>query len=237
MAKKILIVDDEMQIVQIVRDALEKAGFRTITAYDGEQALTLFRSERPHLMILDLMLPGMDGLDVARTIRKESDIPILMLTARTAEADRVAGLELGADDYVVKPFSPRELVARVRAILRRAEGGLAPAQSIEAGDITIDLGSHRVRRQGRPVELTPTEFELLKTLARHRGQVLTRLQLMEAVRGSTYENFERTIDSHIRNLRWKLEPDPKRPRYILTVYGIGYKFSEEGDGSQDEPAI
>jgi DNA-binding response OmpR family regulator len=224
MAKKILVVDDEPKIVRLVRVYLERAGFRVLTAYNGREALTLFAAEEPHLVILDLMLPDMDGLDIAREIRKRSQTPIIMLTARAEEADRVAGLELGADDYVVKPFNPRELVARVRAVLRRSEGLTRPAR-IEAGELVIDLGSHEVRLRGERLQLTPIEFKLLVVLAEQPGRVLTRRQLMEELSGTTYASFERTIDTHIKNLRKKIEPDPKEPRYILTVHGVGYRFS------------
>jgi DNA-binding response OmpR family regulator len=179
------------------------------------------------LVILDLMLPEVDGLDVARRIRQESDVPLIMLTARTEEADRVTGLELGADDYITKPFSLRELVARVRAVLRRAEGGLAPPQRIERGELVIDLEARQVERAGRPVELTPTEFELLATLARHPGRVFERLQLLEALDRYPGEGLARTIDTHIKNLRKKLEPDPANPSYVQTVHGVGYRFRRE----------
>jgi len=223
MAKKILVVDDEPKIVRIVRAYLERAGFRVIPAYSGREALDLFRREGPTLIVLDLMLPDLDGMDVAREIRRESDVPIVMLTARTDDEDRVAGLELGADDYVVKPFNPRELVARVRAVLRRAEGAAKP-RVLKVGDLTIDLDRHEVRRRGERVELTPTEFQLLAAMAEQPGRVFTRLQLLDAPYGTAYAASDRTVDTHIKNLRRKLEPDPKNPRYILTVHGVGYKF-------------
>lgn len=225
MAKKILVVDDELKIVQLVRAYLQQAGFSVLTASDGQQALTLFRVEQPALVILDLMLPDIDGLDVAREIRKESSTPIVMLTARAEDADRIAGLELGADDYVVKPFNPRELVARVRAVLRRTEG-LTKSTMIEAGDLAIDLSTHEARLQGRVLDLTPIEFKLLATLAEQPERVFSRLQLIEALSGTTYATLNRTIDTHIKNLRRKIEPDPQNPRYILTVRGVGYKFSD-----------
>jgi len=224
MAKKILVVDDEPKIVRLVKVYLERAGFKVLTAYAGREALSLFSAEEPQLVILDLMLPDMDGFDVARQMRKTSKIPIIMLTARAEEADRVAGLELGADDYVVKPFNPRELVARVRAVLRRSEG-LEKPERIEAGELVIDLKSHEVWLHGEPLQLTPIEFKLLVVLAEQPGRVFTRRQLMEELSETTYASFERTIDTHIKNLRRKIEPDPKEPRYILTVHGVGYKFS------------
>ena len=226
MGKKILVVDDEKKIVRLVRAYLEQAGFSVVAAYDGQEALTAFRHEKPSLVVLDLMLPGINGLDVCRILRKESNVPIIMLTARVEEADRLVGLELGADDYVVKPFSPRELVARVRAVLRRAGGGAPTAETLSAGDIIMDLASHTVRVRRQPVDLTPTEFDLLAALVRHPGRVFTRLQLLEQVQGYAYEGYERTIDTHVKNLRRKIEPDPRTLRYVLTVHGVGYKFVE-----------
>jgi len=223
----ILVVDDEPKIVKTVRAYLEDAHFRVVTAGDGQAALTLFRHEKPALVILDLGLPAIDGLDVARALRKESNVPLIMLTARVDEADRLIGLELGADDYVTKPFSPRELVARVRAVLRRAGGEReAAALPVVAGDVTIDLECRQVTVAGRAVELTPTEFDLLAVLARHPGRVFTRLELLDRVQGYAFEGYERTVDAHIKNLRQKIEPDPKQPRYLLTVFGVGYKFGE-----------
>ncbi|HSR34698.1 MAG TPA: response regulator transcription factor [Anaerolineae bacterium] len=223
----ILVVDDEPKIVKTVRVYLENAGFRVMAAEDGQMALTVFRHERPALVILDLGLPNVDGLDVARTLRRESDVPIIMLTARVDEADKLIGLELGADDYVSKPFSPRELVARVRAVLRRTGGEREQAPPpIVAGDVNIDLERRQVSVNGQPVELTPTEFDLLAVLARHPGRVFTRLDLLDRVQGYAFEGYERTVDAHVKNLRQKIEPDPRQPRYLLTVYGVGYKFSE-----------
>jgi two-component system alkaline phosphatase synthesis response regulator PhoP len=224
----ILVVDDEVKIVKTVRAYLEAAGFRVVTANDGQTALTIFRHEKPALVILDLGLPRIDGLDVARTLRRDSSVPIIMLTARVDEADRLIGLELGADDYVTKPFSPREVVARVRAVLRRAgaERELAPPP-ISAGDVVIDLERRQVTVGGRSIDLTPTEFDLLVILARHPGRVFTRLELLERVQGYSFEGYERTIDAHVKNLRHKIEPDPKQPHYVLTVYGVGYKFGEQ----------
>lgn len=226
MTKKILIVDDEKKIVQVVRGYLEQAGFGVVAAHDGQQALTLFRRERPNLVILDLNLPVIDGLDVARTLRRESSVPVIMLTARVEEADRLIGLELGADDYIVKPFSPREVVARVRAVLRRVEGLTASVEILRAGDLALDLTKHSLTVGGRSVELTPTEFELLRALMQNPGRAFTRLQLLDRVQGESYEGYERTIDAHIKNLRQKIGDDPKTPRYILTVFGVGYKLAE-----------
>jgi two-component system alkaline phosphatase synthesis response regulator PhoP len=228
MSKRILVVDDEDWVVKLVRGYLEEAGFRVATASDGAGALAQFDAYRPALVILDLMLPEIDGLEVARRIRKRSDVPIIMLTARGEEPDRVAGLELGADDYVVKPFSPRELVSRVRAVLRRAEEGVPPAEILEFEGIRLDMAEHKVWVNETPVELTPMEFDLLAFLMRHPARVFTRLQLLEAIRGVAYESFERSIDAHIKRLRQKIELDPKRPRYVVTVYGVGYKFSPQG---------
>jgi len=230
-AKRILVVDDEPKIVKLVRVYLEQAGFEVVTAGDGQMALTVFRHEKPDLVVLDLMLPGIDGLDVCRIMRRESAVPIIMLTARAEEADRLIGLELGADDYVVKPFSPREVVARVKAVLRRVEGEVSPPEMIRVGDLVIDLARHTVEMAGRPVELTPTEFDLLVVLARRPGRVFTRWQLLNQVQGDAYEGYERTVDAHIKNLRAKIEPDPKKPRYIVTVYGRGYRFEVVPDAT------
>ena len=228
MGKRVLIAEDDRAIVKVVRAYLERAGFNVLTAYDGREALFKARQERPDLVILDLMLPEMDGLDVCRLLRRESDIPIIMLTARVEEADKLVGLELGADDYVTKPFSPRELVARVRAVLRRAERPSEP-EIVSVGEVSIDQGRHVAKVGGGEVELTPTEFDLLTVLMRHPGRVFTRLQLLEMVQGHAYEGYERTIDVHIKNLRRKIESQPHEPRYILTVHGVGYKFAEEKD--------
>ncbi len=225
--KKILIVDDEPKIVQLTRDYLERAGFSIQTASDGKSALAAARAEKPDLVILDLGLPSMDGLDVTRVLRKESSVPIIMLTARTEETDKLVGLELGADDYITKPFSPKEVVARVRAVLRRFESARVGAETIRAGDITLDIPRLRVTVADRAVELTPTEFQLLATLAREPGRVFTRAQLLDAVRGVAIESYERAIDAHVKNIRRKIEPNPREPRYILSVYGVGYKFADE----------
>ncbi len=226
MSQPILVVDDEAKIARLVRDYLEQAGYRVVLAFDGRQALAAFRHEKPRLVVLDLMLPQVDGLDVARAIRQESDTPIIMLTARVEEADKIVGLELGADDYVTKPFSPRELVARVRTVLRRVEGQPRVAQTLSVGDLEIDPERRTVTVAGRSVDLTPTEFDLLSLLVRHPGRVFSRMELLERVQGYTYQGYERTIDAHIKNIRQKIEDDPKKPRYILTLYGLGYKFSE-----------
>jgi DNA-binding response OmpR family regulator len=225
--KTILVVDDEPRIATLVRDYLEHAGFAVLVAGDGRNALALARSRRPDLVVLDLGLPGLDGLDVARALRRDSDVPILMLTARTDEADRVAGLELGADDYVSKPFSPREVVARVRAILRRTEIATTLADApIRVLDVELDPARLRASVAGRPVDLTPTEFALVATLARQPGRVFTRSQLLDAIHGVAFEAYERAIDGHVKNLRRKLEPDPAHPRYLLTVHGAGYRFAD-----------
>jgi DNA-binding response OmpR family regulator len=228
MNKKILVVDDEPRIVDVVQAYLERDGYRVLTAADGKTALNLARRERPALVILDLMLPEMDGLEVCRTLRQESNVPVIMLTARTEETDKLIGLELGADDYVTKPFSPRELVARVRAVLRRAvaTGEAAEISTLVHGDLVIDPLRHTVTRAGQPIALTPTEFALLLALAQSPGRVFSRLQLMDRALGESYEGYERTLDAHIKNLRRKLEPDPAHPRYVQTVFGVGYKFAE-----------
>jgi two-component system alkaline phosphatase synthesis response regulator PhoP len=223
----ILVVDDEPKIVKQARDYLERGGFRVIEAADGKTALVRARGERPDLIVLDLNLPEMDGLDVCRALRRDSDVPIIMLTARVEETDRLIGLEMGADDYVVKPFSPRELVARVRAVLRRVRGGVHQPGLIRAGDLEIDLEGHRVARSGEDIRLTRTEFNLLATLAQHPGQTFTRAQLLDRLHGVAYDGFDRSVDAHIKNLRRKLESDPVEPRYVLTVYGVGYRFTDE----------
>ena len=222
----ILVVEDELQIARLVRDYLEHAGFEVVVTGDGGAALSSARGTRPDLVVLDLGLPGRDGLDVARELRRTSNVPIVMLTARGGETDRVAGLELGADDYVVKPFSPRELVARVRAVLRRT--ALPNTDEVlRAGDVEVDVPRMRVTVAGRHVDLTPTEFQLLARMVRQPGRVFTRGQLLEAVHGVAFESYERAIDAHVKNIRRKLEPDPREPRYLLTVHGVGYRFSEE----------
>ncbi len=227
MNETILVVDDEPKIVRQARDYLEQGGFRVVAAGDGKTALAVARAERPDLIVLDLNLPQMDGLDVCRALRRESDVPIIMLTARVGEADRLIGLELGADDYVTKPFSPRELAARVRAVLRRVKGGVRQPGLIRAGDLQIDLRAYRVTRAGAEIPLTRTEFNLLAVLAQHPGQVFSRAQLLDRLHGVAYDGYDRSIDAHVKNLRRKLEPDPAQPRFVLTVYGVGYRFSDE----------
>jgi len=221
----ILVVDDEPKITRLVRDYLERAGFAVRTARDGREALMRARTDRPDLVVLDLGLPQLDGLDVARQLRHDSTVPIIMLTARDDEADRVAGLELGADDYVSKPFSPRELVARVRAVLRRQLDAQS-AEHLAAGDLSLDLPRMRVSVAGRAVDLTTTEFQLLAALARQPGRIFTRAQLLDAIHGVAFESYERAIDAHVKNIRRKLEPNARQPRYLLTVYGVGYKLAD-----------
>jgi two-component system, OmpR family, alkaline phosphatase synthesis response regulator PhoP len=225
--KKILVVDDEPKIVQIARDYLEHAGFEVVTAPNGKTALAIVRASKPDLIVLDLGLPEMDGLDVTRSIRKFSIVPIIMLTARAEETDKLIGLEIGADDYVTKPFSPKELVARVRVVLRRLEAASIGADVIRTADLTLDLPRLKVTIGDRAIEVTPTEFELLATLARQPGRIFTRAQLLDAVHGIAFESYERAIDAHIKNIRRKIEPNPREPHYILTVYGVGYKFTEK----------
>jgi DNA-binding response OmpR family regulator len=222
----VLVVEDEIEIARIVRDYLRNAGFEVIVVGDGGSAVASVRSAKPDLLVLDLGLPGRDGLDVAREIRRWSDTPIVMLTARGDETDRIVGLELGADDYVVKPFSPKELVARVRAVLRRSHAAARGDEIVRAGDVEIDTGKMRVSVGGAPVELTPTEFQLLATLAREPGRVFTRSQLLDAVHGVAIESYERAIDAHVKNLRRKIEPTPGNPRYVVTVHGVGYRFAD-----------
>jgi two-component system alkaline phosphatase synthesis response regulator PhoP len=221
----VLVVDDERRIAQIARDYLEHAGFGVIVAGDGREALARARADRPDLVVLDLGLPHLDGLDVAKALRRESDVPIIMLTARVDESDRLIGLGVGADDYISKPFSPRELVARVQAVLRRTRGG-SQANVIRVADLTIDLPRLTVTRGSTPIDLTATELQLLATMARYPGRIFTRAQLLDAVRGEEVDAFERAIDAHIKNVRRKLERDPRKPRYVLTVYGVGYKVAD-----------
>jgi two-component system alkaline phosphatase synthesis response regulator PhoP len=226
MIKTILVVDDEKKFVNVLRAYLEKAGFAVVTASDGKEALAVFRHAKPNLVLLDLNLPEIDGLDVARTIQRESSVPIIMVTARVEEADRLIGLELGADDYITKPFSPREVVARVRAVLRRAEGPSAPVEILRAGELEMNLVKHTVKVADKSVELTPTEFGLLSALMQEPGRAFTRMQLLDRVLGEAFEGYERTVDAHVKNVRQKIGDDPKQPRYILTVFGVGYKFAE-----------
>ncbi|HEY7470616.1 MAG TPA: response regulator transcription factor [Acidimicrobiia bacterium] len=222
---KILVVDDELKIARLVRDYLTEAGFDVVVARTGPAAVSSARADRPDLIVLDLGLPGIDGWDVTKSIRSRSSVPIIMLTARSEETDRIIGLELGADDYVVKPFSPRELVARVKAVLRRAGGDIG-VETIRVDDLEIDVPHRRVIRGGTRVELTASEFELLRALAVSPGRVFTRGQLLDALRGVSFESYERAIDAHVKNLRKKLEPDPRHPRYVMTVYGVGYKLAD-----------
>ena len=225
--KHILIAEDEPRIAGIVRDYLARAGYSVTVAGNGVDALTIARTRRPDLIILDLGLPHMDGMDVTRALRKHSRIPIIMLTARVDESDKVSGLELGADDYVTKPFSPKELVARVRAVFRRLDVPPEPGDVIRApNDLSLDRRRMQVRVGDREIDLTPSEFELLATLARQPGRVFTRAQLLDAIRGVEAESFERAIDAHVKNLRRKLEPEPRSPRYVLTVHGVGYKLAD-----------
>jgi DNA-binding response OmpR family regulator len=226
--KTVLVVEDEMKIARVVRDYLADAGFDVIVASSGEAALASARGSKPDLVVLDLGLPGVDGLDVARELRGSSRVPIVMLTARGEETDRIVGLELGADDYVVKPFSPKELVARVRAVLRRSSTAeMLREDPIRVADLEIDPQRMRVTVGGRPVELTPTEFQLLATLTREPGRVFTRGQLLDAIHGVAIESYERAIDAHVKNIRKKLEPEPGNPRYVLTVHGVGYRFADD----------
>jgi DNA-binding response OmpR family regulator len=228
--RRALIVEDDPDIVELVTHYLARDGFQVEAVGDGRAALAQLRRAEPDLLILDLQLPGLDGLAICREIRSQPrtrDLPVIMLTARGDEADRIVGLELGADDYVVKPFSPRELVARIRAILRRVDRQAEPSDRIEVGGVSIDISRMRVEASGRNVELTPTEFQLLVALARQPGRIFTRSQLLDAIHGVAFESYERAIDAHVKNLRRKLEDDPGRPRYVLTVYGVGYRFAEE----------
>lgn len=226
MSHKILVVDDELDIVKVVRAYLEQSGFKVITASDGQQALAAFRHERPDLAVLDLNLPSLDGLDVCRAIRRESNTPVIMLTARVEEADRLIGLEIGADDYILKPFSPREVVARVRAVLRRSGATQEAGQTIVAGDLSIDQAKHEARLGDRILDLTPSEFNILSRLAEQPGRAFSRMELLDAALGEAYAGYERSIDQHIKNLRQKLGDEPRDPQYILTVFGVGYKFNE-----------
>jgi two-component system alkaline phosphatase synthesis response regulator PhoP len=224
--KHILVVDDEPRIAEIARDYLERAGFTVSTAGNGADALAFARTKRPDLIVLDLGLPQMDGLDVTRALRKQSNVPIIMLTARVDESDKLIGLELGADDYVTKPFSPKELVARVRAVFRRIDAAPERGDVVRSGDIVLDRRRMQASVGSRAIDLTATEFELLATLAAQPGRVFTRAQLLDAIRGVEVDSFDRAIDAHVKNVRRKLEPDPKNPRYVLTVHGVGYKFAD-----------
>jgi DNA-binding response OmpR family regulator len=233
MGKRVLVADDDRKTVELVKLYLERDGYQVLTAHDGRRALDAAREMRPDLVVLDLMMPEIDGRDVCRLLRAESKVPIIMLTARTTEADRIAGLDLGADDYVVKPFSPGEVVARVRAVLRRVaeqEAEQGP-QQLRLGATVVDFRRHEAMAGDNPVPLTPTEFKLLKVLGTEPGRAYSRAQLVDQVLGDGYEGFERTIDVHVMNLRRKIEPDPTHPRYLLTAYGVGYKLSEDPHAS------
>ena len=225
--KKILVVDDEIKIFQIARDYLTHAGYEVLHAADGRAALQIFRAEKPELVIMDLGLPSLDGLDVTREIRKTSNVPIIMLTARTDESDKLIGLEIGADDYITKPFSPKELVARVRSVLRRVENLQPESELLTCGDLVMDIPRMRTTLNGQEIDLTATEFQLLTFLARQPGRIFTRAQMLEAVHGIAIDSYERAIDAHIKNIRRKIEPNPREPRYILKVYGVGYKFNDK----------
>jgi two-component system, OmpR family, alkaline phosphatase synthesis response regulator PhoP len=229
MSQRILVVDDDHQIVRLVQSYLQQAGFAVLTAYDGETALHVIRSEQPDLIVLDLMLPQRDGLEITRLLRADerlASIPILMLTARVEDVDKLIGLELGADDYLTKPFNPPEVVARVKAILRRASGPLKPPQVIQIRGLRLDLERHTVTIDQRPLDLTPTEFAVLRVLMQNPDRAFTRGELIEAALGYHYEGLERTIDSHIKNLRKKIEADPSQPQYLETVFGVGYRLTE-----------
>jgi two-component system alkaline phosphatase synthesis response regulator PhoP len=223
----ILIIEDETELVKVLRDYLKNAGFSVETAYRGDSGLALWDRIRPDLVLLDLNLPGMDGLEVAREIRRKANTPIIMLTARVEEMDQLIGLELGADDYITKPFSPRIVVSKVRAVLRRMEANTEPRKLLRVADLLIDMDAHEVSRKDEHIDLTPTEFNLLVALAERPGRAFTRFQLLEAAQGTAYEGYERTIDAHIKNLRAKLEPDSKQPKYIETVFGVGYRFARD----------
>lgn len=225
--QRILVVDDDKKIVRLIQSYLEQSGYQVLVAHEGEAALHMIRRDRPDLVVLDLMLPGLDGMEITRIVRSDKSIaglPIIMLTARVEDTDKIVGLELGADDYIGKPFNPREVVARVRALLRRSGGGPTPPRLLQAGNLRLDLDKHEVTADGELVDLTPTEFDLLKTLLENQGHAFTRVELIEKSMGYLYEGIERTVDSHIKNLRRKIEPDPANPIYIQTVYGVGYRL-------------
>lgn len=229
MAQTILVVDDEPEIVRLVRAYLEDSGYRVVVASDGEMALYVARREAPDLIVLDLMMPRVDGLEFTRRLRLEQNTPIIMLTARTEETDRIVGLEVGADDYVAKPFSPRELIARVRAVLRRSQAVPEAPRVLRHGPLMLDRSSHLVSVGGRPVDLTPTEFGLLEVLMASPGRAFTREELLESLQGIAFEAYERTVDAHVKNLRHKIEPDPAHPQYVLTVRGVGYRLNPRLD--------
>ena len=227
MSKLILIVDDEPRLINLVRGYLEEEGYAVVTAANGREALFAARDHKPDLIVLDLMMPEMDGWEFLRLHRQERNTPIIMLTARVDDVDKIAGLEMGADDYLAKPFSPRELVARVRAVLRRASVAPDEPELLRSGDLVLDVNGRILSRKGGLIELTPMEFELLATLMRSPGRAFSRLELLERSQGYAYDGYERTVDVHIKNLRKKIEPDTTRPRYVLTVFGVGYRFNPE----------
>jgi len=227
MTQKILVVDDEPEIVKLVRAYLEAAGYQVVTAKNGREALLVTRHEKPDLIILDLTMPEMDGLEFTRRVRQEKNTPIIMLTARVEETDRIIGLELGADDYVPKPFSPREIVARVRAVLRRIRPEPERPEVLRVGDLMLDQNEHSFSVAGCSIELTPTEFDLLMILMTNPGRAFSRMELLERLQGEAYAPYERTVDAHIKNLRAKIEADPTHPRHILTVFGVGYKLAKD----------
>lgn len=243
MAQRILVVDDDKQIVRLVKTYLEEADYTVLTAHDGEDALRVIRYERPDLVVLDIQLPKQDGWEVTRRLRSDeslSSIPILMLTARVQDMDKILGLELGADDYLTKPFNPREVVARVRAILRRAASPPSTAHILQHGELRLDVDQHRLTLNMEPVEVTPTEFALLKTFMENPRHAFTRSELIEKAMGYAYDGLDRTLDSHIKNLRRKIEADATSPRYIETVFGVGYRFntsaSDENPPLNDHPS-
>lgn len=227
MVDKILVIEDEAHITRTLRLYLEQAGYQVVVISDGALAMPAFRHEKPDLVILDLHLPHVDGWEVCRQIRREADTPIIMLTARSEESDKLIGLELGADDYVTKPFSPREVTARVRVVLRRSRGQIQPPPILRADTLVLDLEAHTVTKDNQLLDLTPTEYDILAAFMRHPGQAFTRLQLVEAAQGGAYEGYERVMDQHIKNLRAKLSDDARAPRFIETVFGVGYRFSAE----------
>jgi DNA-binding response OmpR family regulator len=227
MSKTILVVDDEDRLTSLVKTYLTQEGFRVVTTGDGREALFLARQEKPDLIVLDLMMPEMDGWEFLRLHRKERETPIILLTAKVEDADKVLGLELGADDYVTKPFSPRELTARVRAVLRRAGQAAPEPDVLRAADVVLDRAAHTVKVGGQMMDLTPSEFDLLATLMAAPGRAFSRLELLDRIQGAAYEGYERTIDVHVKNLRAKIEPDPSKPQYVETVYGVGYRFRSD----------
>jgi two-component system alkaline phosphatase synthesis response regulator PhoP len=229
MSRKILIADDEQHILDTVRAYLKESGFQVIAARDGREALFTFRHEQPDLVILDVMMPEMDGWESARLIRRESDVPIIFLTARVDDVDQITGLEIGADEYITKPFSPRVLVAQVRAVLRRSYGDLAAEPTVwRLGDMELNVETHTASKGGVRIDLTPSEFDLLAVLIARPGRVFTRMELLERIQGEAFAGYERTIDVHIKNLRAKIEEDPREPQYIETIYGVGYRMRETG---------